>query len=219
MDFAVYFKKIIMFFPGLYLMSIGVVFSVNAGIGVSPASCIPYICNLAFPVSLGQATIALNVLLILSQIALMRKRYKLIQLVQLPVSVFFGFLIDLNTSIFQGVVAHAYMDAVALCLMSCLFVGVSVFLIVKANLTFLPGEGLAMVISQISRVEFGKVKIGTDSSFVVIALIGSLLFFSTVQGIGEGTVIAAFLVGFTVRALNKIAPVFGRLVKLEEIRF
>jgi uncharacterized membrane protein YczE len=218
MDISIFLKKIILLFLGLYLMSIGVVFSVNAGLGVSPASCIPYICNLAFPVSLGQATIALNVVLILSQIALLRKKYKPVQLIQLPVSILFGFLIDLNADLFQSIVAHSYMGGVLLCLLSCFLVGGSVFLIVKANLTFLPGEGLALVISQISHVDFGKAKIGTDSSFVLIALIGSFLFLSTLQGIGEGTIIAAFLVGLTVKALNRITPFIERLVKLETAR-
>lgn len=44
-----FIKKLSFFLFGLYLMSIGVIFSVNANLGVSPISCVPYIYDLASP--------------------------------------------------------------------------------------------------------------------------------------------------------------------------
>ena len=52
--------------------------------------------------------------------------------------------------------------------------------------------------------EFGKAKIGVDSSLVIAGIISSLVFMGTVQGIREGTVVAALLVGYFVRFFNRI---------------
>lgn len=209
-------KKLPIFLLGLYLMSIGVILSVNANLGVSPISCVPYIYGLASPLTLGQTTVVLNVMLIFLQIILLRKAYKLFQLIQFPIIFLFGLFIDMNAEIFQGIVAHDYLAELLLCLLSCLILGLGVFLEIKASLTFLPGEGLALAISDTFNIEFGKAKIGTDTSLVIIGIISSFVILSSVEGIREGTIIAALLVGFTVRVYNKLFLFVGRIFALEE---
>jgi uncharacterized membrane protein YczE len=212
-----FMKKLSIFLLGLYLMSIGVVFSVNANLGVSPISCVPYIYDLASPLTLGQTTIILNIMLIFLQIILLRKAYKPFQLIQFPIVFLFGLFIDMNVRVFHGMVAHDYPTELLLCLLSCLILGFGVFLEVKASLTFLPGEGLALAISDTFNVEFDKAKIGTDTSLVIIGIISSFVIMSSVEGIREGTMIAALLVGFTVRMYNRVFPFVDRLFALEGV--
>ena len=73
-------------------------------------------------------------------------------------------------------------------------------------MTYLPGEGVAMALNRGFAIEFGKAKIGVDSSLVIVAVISSLMFLGNVQGIREGTVAAALLVGYFVRLYNKALP-------------
>jgi hypothetical protein len=77
-----------------------------------------------------------------------------------------------------------------------------VFLLVKANLTYLPGDGFAVVVSDTFKKEFGKLKVTLDSSMVIIGLASSFLFLHRLEGIREGTVIAALLVGSLVKFYN-----------------
>jgi uncharacterized membrane protein YczE len=212
-----FMKKLLIFLFGLYLMSIGVVFSVNANLGVSPISCVPYIYDLASPLTLGQTTIILNVLLIFLQMILLRKAYKPFQLIQFPMVFLFGMFIDMNVRVFHGVIAYDYPTELLLCLLSCLILGFGVFLEIKASLTFLPGEGLALAISDTFNVEFGKAKIGTDTSLVILGVISSFVIMSSVEGIREGTVIAALLVGLTVRMYNRLFPFVDRLFAVEDL--
>jgi uncharacterized membrane protein YczE len=216
-DSILFMKKLSIFLFGLYLMSIGVVFSVNANLGVSPISCVPYIYDIASPLTLGQTTIILNILLIFLQIILLRKAYKPFQLIQFPIVFLFGVFIDMNARVFQNIVAHDYPTEMMLCLASCLIIGLGVFLEVKAALTFLPGEGLALAISDTFDIEFGKAKIGTDTSLVILGIISSFVIMSSVEGIREGTIIAALLVGFTVRIYNKLFPFVDRIFALEKV--
>lgn len=202
-----------MFIVGLFIMAAGVVLSVKADLGVSPISCVPYIYSLTFPLTLGQTTIILNILLIFLQMLLLRKRYKMFQLVQFPVVFLFGFFIDLIMKYAAWVTPVTYFEQAFLCLLSCVILGIGVFFEVKAALTYLPGEGLAMALTQTFGVEFGKTKIGTDSSLVVLGVISSLFFLGALEGIREGTVVAAVLVGYIVRFLHTRFFLFERWLK------
>lgn len=203
----------IVFIFGLFIMAVGVVLSVKADLGVSPISCVPYVYSLTFPLTLGQTTIILNVLLIFLQMLLLRKRYRLFQLVQFPVVFLFGYFIDLIMKYSDWMIPATYAEQAALCLLSCVVLGIGVFFEIKAALTYLPGEGLAMALTQTFGVDFGKTKIGTDSSLVVIGIASSLFFLDTLAGIREGTVVAAVLVGYIVRFLHTRVFLFERWLK------
>ena len=196
------FNQSIVFIFGLFIMAVGVVLSVKADLGVSPISCVPYIYSICFPLTLGQTTIILNVLLIFLQMILLRRKYRLFQLVQFPVVFLFGYFIDLIMKYSAWMTPRDYVEQAALCLLSCVVLGIGVFFEVKAALTYLPGEGLAMALTQTFGVDFGKTKIATDSSLVVAGVASSLFFLGTIEGIREGTVVAAVLVGFIVRFLH-----------------
>lgn len=184
-------------------MALGVALSVKACLGVSPISCIPYVFSLRFPLSLGTTTILFNILLILLQVLLLRKQYQLFQLIQLPVVFVFGFFIDFTMHLISWLEPAHYLVQAFVCLLGCVVLAFGVFLEVKAKLTYLPGEGLAMAITKTFKVEFGKSKIGVDSSFVLFGLVSSFLFLHRLDGIREGTVAAALLVGYIVRFYDK----------------
>jgi len=192
----------LVFIFGLFIIAVGVVLSVKADLGVSPISCTPYIYSLAFPLTLGQTTIILNVLFICIQMLLLRKKYRMFQLVQFPVVFLFGFFIDLIMKYSAWMTPNNYFEQAVLCLLSCVVIGIGVFFEVKAALTYLPGEGLVMALTQTFGMEFGKTKIGTDSSLVGIGIVSALFFLGALEGIREGTVVAAVLIGYIVRFLH-----------------
>ncbi len=197
-----FIERSIVFIIGLFIMALGVTLSVKANLGVSPISCIPYVYCLEFPFTLGQTTIIFNVFLILLQIALLRKKYQLFQLIQFPVVFLFGYFIDFTMFLFSWLEPAQYLGKAFICLLGCIVLAVGVFLEVKSKLTYLPGEGLAMAITKTFNIEFGKSKIAVDSSMVVIGIISSFVLLSGLEGIREGTVVAAVLVGYIVRFFN-----------------
>ena len=206
------FLRSVTFITGLFIMALGVTLSVKANLGVSPISCVPYVFSMQFPLTLGQTTIIMNVVLILLQIALLRKNYQLFQLIQFPVVLLFGFFIDFTMHMFLWLEPIHYFGQALLCLLSCIVLALGVFFEVKAKLTYLPGEGLAMAITKTFNVEFGKSKIGTDSSMVLIGIISSYAFLSGIEGIREGTVVAAVLVGYIVRFYNRRIRFFDKWI-------
>lgn len=196
-------KRCVVLVTGLFIMAFGVALSVKANLGTSPISCVPYVYSLGFPFTMGVNSIIMNVVLILFQMILLRKKYQPIQLLQFPVALFFGFFIDFTMFLLSGVQTSNYLIQWVLCLLSCAIIAFGVFLEVKAKVTYLAGEGLSLAISRTFHTEFGKVKVGVDSTLVAIGIISSFILLHNLQGIREGTVAAALLVGSMARFYSK----------------
>ena len=83
--------RIPMYFIGLFIMTIGIALSVKSNLGVSPVSSIPYTITCVWGIEMGKATILFHIILIILQILLLRKNFKPVQLLQVPVGVVFGY--------------------------------------------------------------------------------------------------------------------------------
>ena len=184
-------------------MAFGVACSIKANLGTSPISSVPYVISLFSPLTVGTATILMHCVFILIQILLLRKQYHPIQLMQLPVAVFFGYLTDFGVWAVQGISCNTYWQQWILCLIGIFLVAVGVSLEVKAGVVVLAGEGVVLAVCKIFPVKFGFMKVGFDVTLVVIACILSLVFTEHLQGVREGTVAAALLVGMIAKQLGK----------------
>jgi len=192
-------KRIVVFILGQFIMALGVSLSVKANLGVSPISCVPYVYSLTMSLSLGELTILLNLVFIVSQMAVLRKNYQWAQLVQLPSVIVFGYCIDVTMHLLSSLSPTSYVAQVFWCLVACGVLAFGIFLLLKTRLTYLPLDGLAVAISHTYHKEFGKVKISLDSTMVIIGVISSFTFLNRLDGIREGSVVAALLVGALIK--------------------
>ena len=199
-------------------MAFGISFSIKADIGVSPISCVPYIYSLKFPLSIGEFTIILNALFMVIQIAILRKKYNIVQLVQLPAIIIFGYCIDIAMPLVENLNPINYMEQLILCLIACVVLAFGIFLVIKTRLTYLPLEGLVLVISQTFKKEFGKIKISMDSLMVVIGVISSFIFLNELVGIREGSIIAALLIGALIKFFSVKLNIVEKWLFNEEIK-
>ena len=196
--------RIPMYFVGLFIMTIGIALSVKSNLGVSPVSSIPYTMTCVWGIEMGKATIIFHAVLVLIQILILRKRFKPINLLQVVVGIVFGYF-----TIFCNYLATFLPSTdniamrIVLMLVSTVFIAVGIFFYLPANLIPLAGEGVMQAISEVTHIEFSKVKIGFDCSMVVISVITCLIFIHSLGSVGVGTVIAAFLVGFNLGRVNK----------------
>lgn len=197
-------RRCLLLVVGLVIMAFGVAFSIKAGLGTSPISSLPYVLSLLpLHLTVGTATIAMHVTLIILQILLLRRRYDPFQLAQLPVALVFGSLTDFSVWALQGINVSAYPARWVLCIIGILLVGVGVSFEVTANVVTLAGEGMFLAVCKVFPVPFGNAKIGFDVTLVVIASVLSLLFLGGLYGVREGTVAAAFCVGLVARQVNR----------------
>lgn len=196
-------KQIICLLVGLFILALGIAMSAKSGLGVGPTSSVPYVISVLTPLSMGTLTLIMNCLFALLQIVILRKNYKPVYLLQLAVVFFFSFFTDFTLFLLQDVVLEQYWMKILMCIASCLVMGVGVFLEVKANLLTMATEGLISAIANVFKLDFGLTKMIFDWGMVVITAVISLVAFHGFVGVREGTIIAAFLVGYVVRFLNR----------------
>lgn len=207
-------KCYLLLLAGLSIMAFGVAFSIKASLGTSPISSVPFVVSLFTPLTVGTATITMHCVFILMQILILRKDYHLIQLMQLPVAFFFGYLTDFGVWAVQGISCNTYWQQWIVCLIGILLVAVGVSFEVKAGVVVLAGEGVVLAVCKVlPKIKFGYMKVGFDVTLVVIACILSFVFTGHLQGVREGTVAAALLVGLIAKQLGKLLARW----KMEEI--
>ena len=206
-------KRYLIFLVGLFVNSLGVSLITKANLGTSPISSIPYVLSLNFPFTLGNFTIFFSIFLIVLQLIILRKNFKLEHILQIPVSIIFGYFIDLTMILFFWVNPEAYIMKIVYLLIGCLILGVGVYMEVLADVVMLPGESFVRAIVLTWKTNFGTTKICFDVSMSVIAVVLSFVFAGRLAGVREGTVIAALLVGFIARLIGK------KLVFLKDMIF
>ena len=211
-------KRYLIFIIGLFINSLGVSLITKANLGTSPISSIPYVLSLNFPFTLGNFTIFFSVFLILLQLVILRKNFKLEHVLQIPVSVAFGYFIDLTMLLFTWVNPESYVMKIVYLLIGCLILGFGVYMEVLADVVMLPGESFVRAIVLTWKTNFGTTKIIFDVSIAVIAAALSFVYSGKLKGVREGTIIAALLVGFIARVFGKKLAFVKPLLFPEEYR-
>lgn len=210
-----YTKRCVFLLVGLFIMSFGVALSIRADLGTSPISSVPQVLTLITSVSVGTTTVIVNTVIVLIQILLLRRRFKLIQLLQIPVCAVFGYLIDFALFIMGDFTLTAYWAQWLVCIAGIVLVAIGVSIEVAANVTTLAGEGLALALCKVfPKIKFGYMKVICDCMLVVIAVILSFSFLHALEGVREGTVAAAVFVGLIAKQLSKVTvPLANRLFR------
>lgn len=197
-------RRLLFYFAGLFIMTFGVVLSVKSDMGVTPISSIPYTMTVVAGIDLGLATIIFSIAVVILQILILRRDYRPINLLQIPVGIVFGAFLTLCGDIMAPIPnPDNYLVQFLLMLASTVFVALGVFLYVPANFVPLAPEGFILAVSTVSKKEFSVVKILSDISMVIISLVVCLVMVHSLGSVGIGTVVAALLVGTEVKWMTK----------------
>ncbi|MCD8046824.1 MAG: DUF6198 family protein [Clostridiales bacterium] len=184
-------------------MAFGVAFSIKGNLGTSPISSFPYALSLITSLTVGQATIALHCTLIALQILILRKNYQIIQLLQLPVALLFGVLTDFAINVISAISPSSYPEQWLHCAIGIVLVAIGVSMEVTSKIVTLAGEGFVLTICQVTPAKFSTMKVVFDVTLVASACLISVIFLHSVEGVREGTLAAAILVGTLTRQINK----------------
>ncbi len=194
----------------LFIIAFGTSLSIRANLGSSPISAPPYVLSLipGMTLTMGNLVILMHVTFIIIQILLLRKDYELRQLSQILVSFLFGFYTDVTmwmTGYLQIPSTLPHTIGYPLQFIELLIGGgllaFGIACEVRCDSLMLAGEGLPVALAKFVKKDFGKVKICSDTSLVVIGVVFMLVFFHhwDWKMIGVGTLVSMFYVGFMVR--------------------
>ena len=193
------------FMLGVAINSFGIVLITVGNLGTSPISSVPYVFSLAFPqLSFGMTTFIWNILFIMIQVVLLRRRFKPSQFLQIIADILFSSAIDVSSTILWFLDPQALWERLLCVVLGCLILAFGIVIEVAPNVIVVPGEGLVRALSIVTKVRYGTVKVAFDVTLMVIATICSFIFFGRLNGIGIGTIISAIIVGLFINAINKL---------------
>ena len=184
-------------------MSLGISLSIKATLGTSPISCVPAVLCLAFPLTVGEFTILFNALLVLFQMVLLRK-ITISQIAQMLVCIVFGYMIDFTLSLINFLNPSDYISQWLFCILSCFVLAFGLLIEVKSDITMLPGDGAVVAIAEVLHRDFGQIKPFFDLTIVSMGVILALWFLGHLEGVREGTIFAAIVVGVIIQFYDKI---------------
>lgn len=190
---------------GLLFSGIGVAFTKRGDLGVSPISSTANVISIKFDFwTMGTWLIVWNCILILAQILLLRRNFKIYQLLQIPLSFLFGWFTDFGMWLVSFIPVPNYAVRFSLLLAGIVILAFGISLSVIANVIMNSGEALVKAISDTVNKEFGHVKVVFDISCVLTAVILSLILFGgRIVGAREGTIISAIFTGLVVKFISK----------------
>ena len=199
-------KRYILCIAGLFFAALGVAFSKHGELGVSPISSVSNVLYCRFDdISLGMWLVIWNCVMIVGQVIILRRDFKLIELLQLPLSFLFGWFTDLGMIFVSLIPVDTYFARLLMIIIGTLVLSFGISLSVIANVIMNSGEAFVRAVSDKMHNEFCYVKIGFDIFCVLLAVTLSLIFFDlTVVGVREGTVIAAVFTGIIVKFFGSI---------------
>ena len=197
--------RYVLLIVSLFISGIGIAVTKRGELGVPPISSVANIVSIRFPVlSFGTWLFLWNCLMIVGQIVVLRKDFQWIQLLQIPLSVLFGWFTDFGVWIAGFVPNDGYMVRILLVFLGTGILGFGISLSVIANVVMNSGEAFVKAIADKTNLIFENVKIGFDVSCVILAMILSLIFFPVrIVGTREGTIIAALCTGLVVNFFKK----------------
>lgn len=187
---------------GLYFLSLGLVLIVASSLGTTPISSMNYVISVNTPLSLGAATFLFNMCLIVGQLMIVGRgasRRDVVEiLLQIPFSLPFSAFIDINMALVSHLDVGSYPMALCMLVAGCVVQAVGVTLELKPRVAMMSAEGFVKYVCQRFGLEFGPTKVKFDIFLVVSAVCMSVALAGRIDGVREGTVIAAASTGYLV---------------------
>lgn len=199
------YLRYVLLLIGLFINAFGVALITKADLGTTPIASLPYTLSLIIPkLTIGNFSIIVSMVLILLQVLILRKKSKALDIVlQIPISFLFGYIIDISMWILTEFNPEKYISRFVALLVGCVIIGFGVYFEIVADVAMLPADGFSRAITKVTNKQFGNIKLITDTSQAVIAMILGLIFLHKLAGVREGTIIGALLIGNIVKVLGK----------------
>ena len=199
------FRRVFNYVFGLYLITLGVAFSIKSGLGSAPVSSIPYAMDLIWLINIGVATFIFHAFLVFIEWLLLRENFKRKHFFQVFVGVLFGVFTSFSVSLMNFVPqADSFLIALFMSVLSILFIALGLFFYVPTNLIPLSVEGVTQAIAIVTDRPFPRVKVYVDITIVLSALALSYGFLGQFGSVGFGTVLGALFIGTTVKFIHKL---------------
>ena len=212
-------KRVFNYIFGLYLITLGVAFSIKSDWGSAPVSSIPYAMNLIWLVEIGVATFLFHALLVAIELILLKKDFKKKHFLQVFVGVLFGVFTSFSVALLGFIpMSDSIAVSILMTMLAVFFIALGLFFYVPTNIIPLSVEGVTQAVAIVTDKPFPTIKVYIDVCIVATALMLSYGFLGQFGSVGVGTIIGALFIGTTVKYIHKIHGHFtGNHVDLKKM--
>ncbi len=205
------YKLIIKYVVGLFIMNIGIAFSIKSNLGSTPVVSVPYAISLITGIDIGICNTLFQCFLVLIEFMLLRSAFHPKHFLQVFVGILFGAFTSISMIILSIIPqASVLWVQILFLILGILFLAFGLFLYVPTNVVPVAVDGLTQAVSITTNQSFTKIKVIMDISWSVLSWILSFVFLGHFDGsAGIGTIIAAMSIGTTVKLMNMIYARFS----------
>lgn len=211
--------RVALYCVALFFMAMGVAFSANSNLGISPVNSLPYVISDIVQKAPGTCVTAVFCFYILVQFLILRKEFNPINLAQIVFSTIFGYFVNFTKWIVGDFVfPGGYIGRLGLQCVGIVFVAFGVFLYLDVDLVPMPMEGMTMAIAKKMNKPFPTVKTVVDCAVVLLGVILTFVFLHKIpfvhEGvrIREGTILAAIVTGKIIALIRKpLSPIVQKI--------
>jgi len=190
-----FFRRVALCLLGNFVLAFGVAMAVKADLGITPVNSIAFVLSKIFLIDHGFLTGVIYAGYVLIQLAILRREFRLNNLLQAGAAIMFGWFVFLCNHILSFSVPEFYPIRLLFLLAGVVIIGLGIMLYLRANILPQPAEGLILAIEKKTGWKLHNIKVVFDCSVVVIAAAISLIVIKRIIGIREGTLIAMLGIG------------------------
>lgn len=198
-------RRYSVFVLSLFIIAMGISVITRSDLGTSPISSVPYVASLNTPLTMGTYFFFFTIFLICLQMLLLGRRgileRKVELLMQFPVAIVLSVFTDLGMWLLGGYAPEAYTLKIVSLVVGCAILAFGICLEVLADVTMISAEYTIQFATMRFRRDFGTIKVIFDVSLVLLAVLCSLALSGRIDGVREGTIIAALITGPFVRMI------------------
>ncbi len=193
---------------GMLVAACGIACVAQAQLGTTPISSTPYVLADILHLTFGETTFIVNVIFVFLQWVMLRKLFRMTNLYQIPSVFVFGLFIDFGMRLFAplaaGAVEAGWFAQAGMSLAGNVLLSLGIVMQVESKTLVQPGEGVVLAASVCFKKPFGTVKIVNDVLLVILAVILGLVFLGAPDGVREGTLVSAVMVGLCVKGWYRL---------------
>lgn len=193
--------------------SLGVVLMLYSGAGISAISSVPFAFSEVFPkISLGTWTYLFQGLLVLS-LMILRRKFVPSYLFSFVVGFVFGELLDLH-ELWLPILPTALPWRILYFVISYVLICIGIALSNRCGLPIIPTDLFPRELADITHIRYPRIKIGFDVTCLAVTACLTFFFLGHLEGLGIGTIVAAFTMGKGVGIIGDLLDKHVRFVSV-----
>lgn len=199
-------KRIILLIIGVAIVGGSSALTLKAAIGVGAWDALAQTGSLVSGIEVGTIGMCFNFLCILVQIIVLRKKFKIIQLLQIPVSILLGIIINFMLyRVYNLFIIDTYWLNLLLLILGYIISAFAVGMVMVLDIVTFALEGACMAASKVSGKKFYIIRQSVDVAAVLLVITIALVT-GVSLAVREGTVIGMLIFG----------PMMGLFMKLQK---